>query len=67
MYFLAEDIPSLWLTALMNNKDTISSVDIATANREEVVKDINCSITELKDRMTSEPRSTDRDAAHWEL
>ncbi|HDR7321053.1 TPA: ATP-binding protein [Bacillus toyonensis] len=67
VYSLAEDIPPLWLTALMNNKDTISSVDIATANKEEVVKDINRSITELKDRMTSERRSTDRDDAHWEL
>nr|WP_196775738.1 hypothetical protein [Brucella abortus] len=54
VYSLAEDIPPLWLTALMNNKDTISSVDVATANKEEVVKDINRSITELKDRMTSE-------------
>lgn len=67
VYYLAEDIPPLWLTALMNNKDTVSSVDIATANKEEVVKDINRSITELKDRMTSERRSTDRDDAHWEL
>ncbi|AGE81658.1 ATP-binding protein [Bacillus thuringiensis] len=67
VYSLAEDIPPLWLTALMNNKDTVSSVDIATANKEEVVKDINRSITELKDRMTSERRSTDRDDAHWEL
>ncbi|MCU5684673.1 VirB4 family type IV secretion system protein [Bacillus wiedmannii] len=67
VYSLAEDIPPLWLTALMNNKDTISSVDVATANKEEVVKDINRSITELKDRMTSERRSTDRDDAHWEL
>lgn len=48
VYYLAEDIPPLWLTALMNNKDTVSSVDIATANKEEVVKDINRSITELK-------------------
>ncbi|PEO28662.1 VirB4 family type IV secretion system protein [Bacillus toyonensis] len=67
VYSLAEDIPPLWLTALMNNKDTISSVDIATANKEEVVRDINRSITELKDRTTSERRSTDRDDAHWEL
>lgn len=51
----------------MNNKDTILSVDIATANKEEVVRDINRSITELKDRTTSERRSTDRDDAHWEL
>ncbi|MBJ3790475.1 ATP-binding protein, partial [Bacillus sp. OA1] len=67
VYSLAEEVPPLWLTTLMNNKDTISSIDIATANKEEVVKDINRSIGELKDRMTSERRSTDRDDAHWEL
>ncbi|EOO23328.1 hypothetical protein ICM_05551 [Bacillus cereus BAG1X2-3] len=67
VYFLAEDIPPLWLTALLNNKDTLSSCDVATANREEVITDINRSITELKDRMTSERRSTDRDDANWEL
>ncbi|MEM5678889.1 hypothetical protein AAHB46_00860 [Bacillus paranthracis] len=67
VYSLAEDIPPLWLTTLMNNKDTLSSFDVATANKEEVVKDINRSISELKDRMTSERRSTDRDDANWEL
>jgi len=67
VYSLAEEVPPLWLTTLLNNKDTISSADIATASKEEVVKDINRSIGELKDRITSERRSTDRDDAHWEL
>lgn len=67
VYSLAEEVPPLWLTTLLNNKDTISSIDIATANKEEVVRDINRSIGELKDRTTSERRSTDRDDAHWEL
>lgn len=51
----------------MNNKDTLSSFDVATANKQEVLTDINRSITELKDRVTSERRSTDRDDANWEL
>ncbi|EJQ36003.1 hypothetical protein IEE_05479 [Bacillus cereus BAG5X1-1] len=67
VYSLAEEVPPLWLTTLMNNKDTISSMDIATANKEEVIKDINRSIGELKDRTATERRSTDRDDANWEL
>ncbi|MEC3463211.1 ATP-binding protein [Bacillus thuringiensis] len=67
VYSLAEDIPPLWLTSLMNNKDTLSSFDLATANKEEVIKDINRSITELRDRSETERRSTDRDDANWEL
>ncbi|WP_230459595.1 hypothetical protein [Bacillus cereus] len=58
MFFLAEDIPPLWLTSLMNNKDTLSSLDIATANKEEVIKDINRSISELRDRSETERRAT---------
>ncbi|TKI79806.1 VirB4 family type IV secretion system protein [Bacillus mycoides] len=67
VYSMAEDIPPLWLTSLMNNKDTLSSFDIATANKEEVIKDINRSISELRDRSETERRSTDRDDASWEL
>lgn len=67
VYSLAEDIPPLWLTSLMNNKDTLSSFDLATANKEEVIKDINRSIAELRDRSETERRSTDRDDANWEL
>lgn len=67
VYSMAEDIPPLWLTSLMNNKDTLSSLDIATANKEEVIKDINRSISELRDRSETERRSTDRDDANWEL
>lgn len=67
VYSLAEDIPPLWLTTLMNNKDTLSSFDVTTANKDDIVKDINRSIAELKDRTQTERRSTDRDDANWEL
>ncbi|NWK72617.1 ATP-binding protein [Bacillus paramycoides] len=67
VYSLAEDISPLWLTQLLNHKKTVSSMDIATANKEEVLKDINRSIGELKDRGESERKSTDRDDAYWEL
>ncbi|MGE7869346.1 VirB4 family type IV secretion system protein [Bacillus paramycoides] len=67
VYSLAEDISPLWLTQLLNHKNTVSSMDVATANKEEVLKDINRSIGELKDRGESERKSTDRDDAYWEL
>ncbi|AWC30976.1 ATP-binding protein [Bacillus cytotoxicus] len=67
VYSLAEDIAPLWLTSLMNNKDTLASFDVATANKEEVIKDINRSIAELRDRTETERRATDRDDANWEL
>ncbi|PFR45058.1 hypothetical protein COK29_31450, partial [Bacillus cereus] len=41
VYSLAEEIPPLWLTQLLNHKNTVSSTDFATANKEDVLKDIN--------------------------
>lgn len=67
VYSLAEEIPPLWLTQLLNHKNTVSSTDIATANKEDVLKDINRSIGELKDRGETERKATDRDDAYWEL
>lgn len=67
VYSYAEEVGNLWLTDLMNIEKTVATLDIATANKEEVIKDINRSITELRDRTETERRSTDKDDASWEM
>lgn len=67
VYAYAEDVSALWLANFMNIKNTIATLDVATANKEEVIKDINRSIAELKDRTETERRSTDKDDANYEL
>lgn len=67
VYSFAEDVSDLWLASLMNIENTIATLDIATANKEEIIKDINRSIGELKDRTETERRSTDKDDAGYEL
>lgn len=67
VYSYAEDVSPLWLANLMNIENTIATLDIATANKEEVIKDINRSISELRDRSETERRSTDKDDANYEL
>lgn len=67
VYSFAEDVSALWLANLMNIEKTVATLDLATANKEEVIKDINRSIGELKDRRETERRSTDKDDADYEL
>uniref|UniRef100_UPI00344B108F VirB4 family type IV secretion system protein n=1 Tax=Carnobacterium sp. TaxID=48221 RepID=UPI00344B108F len=67
MYNFAEDVNSLWLANFMNIENTIATLDLATANKEEVIRDINRSIGELRDRTETERRSTDKDDAGYEL
>lgn len=67
LFSFPEEVSPLWLTTIMNNRDTVSTMDFTTARKDEIVKDINRSIGELKDRMASERHSTDRDDAFWEL
>ncbi|WP_437834505.1 VirB4 family type IV secretion system protein (plasmid) [Niallia taxi] len=67
VYEFAEDVSALWLVNLMNIENTIATLDLGTANKEEVIKDINRSIGELRDRQDTERRSTDRDDANYEL
>lgn len=67
VYTYAEEVSALWLVNLMNIQNTIATLDIATANKEEVIKDINRSISELRDRTETERRSTDKDDANYEL
>lgn len=67
VYSFAEDVNSLWIANLMNIENTIATLDLATANKEEVIRDINRSIGELRDRTETERRSTDKDDAGYEL
>lgn len=67
VYAYPEEVSALWLVNLMNIQNTIATLDIATANKEDVIKDINRSISELKDRTETERRSTDKDDASYEL
>lgn len=67
VYAYAEEVSALWLVNLMNIENTVATLDIATANKEEVIKDINRSIGELRDRTETERRSTDKDDASYEL
>lgn len=67
IYSFAEDVSPLWLTNIMNHTDTVATIDLATANKEDVIKDINRSIAELRDRTENDRRSTDRQDANYEL
>ncbi len=67
VYAFAEDVSTLWLANLMNIENTVATMDLATANKEEVIRDINRSIGELRDRTETERRSTDKDDAGYEL
>jgi len=67
IYSFAEEVSALWLTSIMNIHNTVAALDIATANKEEIIRDINRSIAELKDRQESERRSTDKRDAAYEL
>nr|WP_231478747.1 ATP-binding protein [Virgibacillus halodenitrificans] len=67
VYSFAEEVSALWLTSLMNIKNTVATLDLATANKVEIIKDINRSIGELTDRTETERRSTDKQDANYEL
>lgn len=65
-YRYAEDVPKLWLTDLMNQENTIATLDIATANKRQTLLEINRAIDELRDREDTERRTTDKDDAYYE-
>lgn len=67
IYSFAEEVQPLWLANLTNIEKTVATIDLATANKEEVIRDINRSIGELRDRTETERQSTDRDDAGYEL
>ncbi|RBP59336.1 hypothetical protein DES36_11961 [Alkalibaculum bacchi] len=67
IYSFAEDVSSLWLTNLMNIENTVATLDVGTANKEEVLRDVNRSISELRDQSETGRSTVDRDDANYEL
>ena len=64
----AEDVSFKWLSDIMGIPETVSTLDLVTANKEEVVKNINKSISELSYQTVKERRTTDKaDAYHEKL
>lgn len=65
VYGYAKDADLFWLAYLMNNQDTVATLDIATAEKDEVINKINTKLNELEDRSVSERKATDRnDSVH---
>lgn len=62
-YKFAESVNQLWLAIMTNIPDTVSQIDIATGNKTEVMRSVNRSLNELKDRSQSERHQTDRNDA----
>ncbi|EPY6472548.1 VirB4 family type IV secretion system protein [Clostridium sporogenes] len=60
VYEFAEDVTSRWLTEIMAIPNTIATLDVCTADKEELLKKINMSIGELDYRSTNENRTTDK-------
>ncbi|KRU40000.1 VirB4 family type IV secretion system protein [Clostridium sporogenes] len=60
VYEFAEDVTSRWLADIMAIPNTIATLDICTANKEELLRNINRSIGELDYRSNNENRTTDK-------
>lgn len=56
----AKQADFFWLAYLMNNQQTVSVLDIGTAEKGEVISKINTKMNELDDRSTNERKATDR-------
>lgn len=67
VYQFAEEVNSLWLAAMMNIPGTIATLDTATADKSEVIRNINRSMNELLDRAGKERHQTDRNDAISEI
>ena len=52
-----------WLSQLVGNNYTITTMDISTADKDEVVKNYNRSMNELAEQMMTERRQVDRNNA----
>lgn len=56
----AEDVNNRWLTDIMAIPNTISTFDVLTADKEDLLHKINTSIGELDYRSMNENRTTDK-------
>ncbi|MDH6364518.1 hypothetical protein M2139_001491 [Enterococcus sp. PF1-24] len=67
VFSLPTDVPQFWLTNLTENLNTITSIHLATANKEKVLRSINLTLSEYKDRMENERTYTSRNDASNEF
>lgn len=67
VYEFAESVNGLWLSAFTNIPETVSTIDVSTADKSEVIKNINRSLNELKARSYDERHATDRNDALSEV
>lgn len=65
-YKFCDEVNPLWLASIMGIAGTIATLDLATADRNEVLRNINRSMNELRDRAGSERHQTDRNDASSE-
>lgn len=63
VYRFPRNVPPFWLTNLTENINTITRMDLATANKEEVISAVNRTLHEFSDRMENERKYTDRNDA----
>ena len=67
VYSFAEEVYRLWLASPMRMESSIATIHFSTVNKEEVRRNVNRSIAELRDRGETGRTTTDRDDAHYEL
>lgn len=60
VYSYANDTGFFWLAYLMNNLNTVATLDIATAEKDEVIQKINFKLNELEEAAEKERKATDR-------
>jgi len=63
IYQLPKDPAPFWLTTIIGNENSIVKVDFTSVQKEQVLKDINKSLSEFEDRMRSERHQTERNNA----
>jgi len=67
VYGFAEEVSTLWLTNILNIEKTVATMDCATANKQSILKDLNRSIGELKDRAETGRTTIERSDAYYEM
>lgn len=60
VYKYVTDIDFFWLAYLMNNQNTITTLDIGTAEKSDVINKINFKLDELEDLAENERKATSR-------
>lgn len=63
VYRFPRRVPPFWLTRLTDNLNSITAIDIATANKEEVLAAVNKTLAEFDERSDNERKYTDRNDA----